>query len=87
MKKTALKSKSRIVARSTAKKVTRTSPPRGVVHEYVRQRDSFFQTHPNAQMLLGIFIVLVAVFIGIKIWGDMQIMNYQVARDLEVSYN
>jgi len=46
-------------------------------HQYVASRDHFFRTHPNAQWLLAIFIVITALFIGVAAWGQMQVYNDQ----------
>ncbi len=76
MKKTATKAK-----KSLKSKVTRTAAPvkhKNLVHRYVAERDTFFIDHPNARVLLGIFVVCVALFIGIWFWGEVQIMNDEI---------
>lgn len=82
MKKTASKSKSRVAP----KKVSRAPQKKNLVHHYVSQRDGFFVAHPNMRILLGIFIVSVAIFIGVWWWAEMQVMNYTAQMEAEAYY-
>lgn len=40
-------------------------------HPYVHHRNRFFEEHPNARWLIGIFIIAVAVYIGV-LWRNNQ---------------
>ena len=71
MKKTA-SSKAR---KSTTKRTSAKSA--SLVDQYMASRDHFFRVHPNAQWLLAIFIVSTALFIGVAVWGQMQLYNDQ----------
>lgn len=44
-------------------------------HHYVAQREDFFNNHPNARILLGIFIVMVALYIGVSFWGRARVAD------------
>ena len=83
MKKAASKSHSR----ASVKKVARAPHKKSLVHQYISQRDSFFVSHPNARILLGIFIVSVAIFIGVWWWAEMQVMNYTAQMEANAYYN
>ena len=52
-KKKTTKSKTTTKAKTAPKK-----------HWYLHQRDHFFENHPSARILLGLFIVAFAIFIG-----------------------
>lgn len=43
----------------------------GFVNNYIKQRDQFFNDHPNARIFIGIFLVAVAILVA------SQIFNYK----------
>lgn len=83
MKKTALKTKkSSSAARKTTRSTSHTASSRAsksIFDHYISQRNHFFMAHPNAQILLGLFIVATAIFIGVNMWSTMRV-NEEIAR-------
>ena len=58
--------------KSTKKTVAKKSVAK--VSTYHHHRNRFFEDHPNARILLGLFVVAVAVYIGV-LWRNYQIHN------------
>ena len=58
-KKTTTKSASRVRTKST----------QNWLDDYLRQRQAFYQRHPHIRVLLGIFIVVFAMAIGVLLYN------------------
>ena len=46
------------------------------VDNYYRQTDEFFLAHPNARVLIGIFIVVYVMFLGLYFHDKAQVMGW-----------
>lgn len=61
-KKTAPKKATRRVRTTVTK-----SSQKSWLQSYIEQREHFFATHPNARLLLAIFIIAVAIYVAMLI--------------------
>lgn len=78
MKKTAAKTRSKsknVATRVTARPAARHS----LVDAYYLQADDFFRRHPNSRVLLGLYIVIYAMFLGLLFHSKAQAMGWTSA--------
>lgn len=70
----------RKVAATKTRSITRkpAAPATATSGSYHHQRDQFFITHPNARVLLAIFILAVAIYIGVMLWGQVTLYSAEV---------
>ena len=57
-------------------------PKKKAVSHYVRQRDDFFQQHPNSKILIGLLIIAFTVYVAVQ-FQNIQKRQYVMLQLLE----
>lgn len=65
MKKPAAKTRSKTVKRASTPAARKSARSTSMWQKYCRERDSFYQCHPNVQWLLAILIILFLVYLAL----------------------
>lgn len=55
--------------KKTTSKKSGPKPPKSLYHHYRHQRNSFFESHPNSRLLLGLLVVAFALFVAQYYWN------------------
>ncbi len=67
-----------VAKKTTPTRVAKSAKKMSAWDSYCAERDAFYRKHPNSQLLMGILILVILLYLGLYFWSQATAYGWHV---------